>query len=101
MKLFPILAAAAILATGAPAVADEATTAAATQSLESLRVGRLIVSAEGRRLGRVESLIGDRAAPTAVRLILNSKFVTIPVDTLSAADRPNVYKTSLTYAQLR
>ncbi len=100
MKLLPILAA-AILATAAPAVADEAAPAAATQSLENLRIGQPIVSAEGRRLGRVDALIGDRAAPTAVRLILRGKFVTIPVDTLSADGNSDAFKTTLTYAELR
>ncbi len=83
------------------AFAEEAAPAAETATLENLRTGRLVLSAEGRRIGRVESLVGDRAAPSAVRIILNNKFVVIPVNTISVTEKPNVFQTSLTYKEVR
>jgi len=100
MKIIASLSAVALLSLSTPVLAQDAASVA-TQTIENLRTGRLVISAEGRRLGRIDSLVGERGAPTAVRLIFNSKFVTIPVSTLSPADRPNVFQTSMSHKDLR
>jgi hypothetical protein len=101
MKLLPIIAAAAILAAAAPAIAQEAAASQVSASLDNLRKGQLILSAEGRRMGRIESIVRKDGVIAAVRIIKDSRFIAIPVETLSPANRPNVCQTSLAASALR
>lgn len=103
MKLLPILALVATAAVSAPVVAQDA--APAVQTAEAgafaVRRGQLVFSSEGRRVGRVEVLVGDAGAPSAVKVIKDSKLVSIPVSTLSAGDRDTRVNTTLAYKDIK
>ena len=80
-----------------PAVAQTNAPAAAT----SLRSGLLLVSADGRRVGRIERIVNDAAgAPVSAAVIVDSRFVYVPVGTISAAEGARV-TTSLSRADIR
>jgi len=103
VKFFSIIALAATAVASAPAIAQD--TAPAVQSAEAgavaVRRGQLVFSADGRRVGRVETLVGDAAAPSAVKVIKDSKMVSIPVSTLSTGDRDSRLNTSLAYRDIK
>ena len=101
MKFAAILALAASATLSAPVVAQEAAAekTAAPAPVE-LHTGMVVYSADGRRIGKIYELVGDRDAPTAIKIIWNSKMISIPADTLSAGDRDTRVKTSLTYDQI-
>jgi hypothetical protein len=50
----------------------------------SLKPGMILVSADGRRVGRIERVLGSATVPTAVTVIRDYKFLTIPANTLAA-----------------
>jgi len=100
VKILTLVAVSAGLAVATPVLAQDAAPEAATASVE-LRSGLLLFSAEGRRVGRIDSLVGDRNAPTAVRVIAGSKLVTVPADTISAGDKPTRVNTSLSFKEIR
>ena len=61
--------------------------------------GTMIYDAAGRRVGRVEYIIKDKdGAPATVAVIYGSKFVYIPVSTISSGEKGQV--TSLDRGQL-
>lgn len=101
---FEKFAVCALLAVASPVFAQEAAPAApaapAAAAPLSLRPGLLIISSDGRRVGRVERVLGDRTAPTGVTVIKDSAFVTVPARTLSAGEGGRVV-TSLAYREIR
>lgn len=99
MRLPLVLGVCTALAIAAPAVAQEASAAPVAASL-TLKEGLSIVSADGRRVGRIERLQGDRAAPSTVSVIKDGRFVYIPANTLTASDGGRV-QTSLKYKEIR
>ncbi|MGF7150207.1 putative metalloprotease with PDZ domain [Sphingomonas zeicaulis] len=72
-----------------PAVAQDAAPAAQA----AITPGAMIVSADGRRVGRI-----DRVLASTVSLIYNGRFIQIPTATLTPSDRG--YTTTLTKADL-
>ena len=87
------LTAAAAAAT--PVVAQ--TTASATAVAE----GSMLVSADGRRIGRVTRVTTNAAGqPVAAAVIVDTRFVYVPVSTL-AAGADNRFTTTLTRAEIR
>jgi len=92
MRKILILAAAAALTTLAGAASAE-TVAAATPALE-LKVGRLVVSSDGRTVGRI-----DRVEASKIGLIGDGRYLYIPTSTLSAGEKNRVV-TSLTAKQV-
>lgn len=90
-----------VLSMAAPAMAQEATPVqnAAAAPLK-LSQGMLIVSVEGRRVGRIDSLVGTNAAPTAVTVIKDDQFATILASTLSAGENGRIV-TSMKYRDIR
>lgn len=74
-----------------PAVAQPA--AGSTTAASTIAKNATVFSADGRRIGRI-----DRVRATSVSVIYNGKFVEIPLDTLSAADKG--YTTTLNKADI-
>jgi hypothetical protein len=52
----------------------------------AVKSGDLIVTADGKRLGRVDTVTVQGGAPYAVSVIYDSKFVKIPVSTLTSGE---------------
>lgn len=79
-----------------PALAEETPALAA-----SVRSGAMLVSADGRRIGRIDRIVTTTAGqPLSAAVILDSRFVYVPIATLSAADGGRV-TTSLNRDDLR
>ena len=107
MNTFKILMLTAGLIAALPAHAQDtaepmpdSAMAAQDQQLD-LRPGMLLVSAEGRRVGRIDSVVGDEAAPTAIKVIKGMKIVTVPANTLSPDEESGRVMTSLSYRDIR
>lgn len=74
--------------------------AAAQEAAPSVTKRATIFAADGTKIGRVEALVpGADGQPSAVRVIYRGKFLTLPVSSLSPADRG--FKTSMTTAQIK
>lgn len=92
MRKILVLAAAAALATVAGAASAD--TVAATASAPAVvKTGRIVVSSDGRTVGRIDRVDGDR-----IGLIADSRYIYIPTSTLSAGEKNRVV-TSLTIKQ--
>ena len=91
MRHLLTLAGAAALAalSVAPTAASAQEPAAATDSF--VKLGRLVVSSDGKRLGRIDRISGAR-----IGLIVDSKYVYLPVATLTAGENSRVV-TSLSF----
>jgi len=98
MRFAKELAICTVLAIAAPVGAQEA--APAPAAAVDLRPGMVIVSSDGRRIGRIERVLGESGAPTGVTVIKDSKFVTVPAGTLSSGEHGRVV-TSLAYRDVR
>lgn len=83
------------LALAVPAVAhaEVAAPAAATEATAAKR-GQMLRDAEGRRIGRIDSVRSDVAT-----VIHEAKIYRIPLDTITTADRTAT--TSLTLAEIK
>ena len=87
---FCVAAAIAVSASGAVAQGTEA----------GFKSGAMVVTADGKRVGRIERVVaGSDGKPVAVKLIYSSEFITIPTSTMSPSDRG--YATTLTRDDLR
>lgn len=92
-SLFAVVGAVAFVV---PAIAQEASPAASP----TIARRTMIYSADGSRVAPVERVVeGADGAPVAVKLIFNSKLLTIPASTLSAFEKG--LKTSLTRVELK
>lgn len=90
--ILALAGAAALTAFGTVASAETpASTSAAAAA--TVRAGQTVVTADGRRLGRIDRVDGAR-----VGLIVDMKYVYVPVATLSASEKGRL-ATSLTYKQ--
>lgn len=93
--------AAALLA--APVAMAETTPEAAPPAAAAptvLKTGALLVSSDGKRVGRIERVVkGTDGAPLSASVIFDSRIVYVPASTIAAAERG--YSTSLTRAQVR
>lgn len=81
----------ALLGAATPALSQTAAPASAI-SAESLK-GAMILSADGRRIGRVDRLRDD-----AITVIYSGRIVAIPVSTLTASDKG--FTSTLTRAEI-
>lgn len=74
--------------------------AAAAAPVTTVKPGAAVVFADGRRVGAVSRVIKNKAGdPVAVAVIYDSRFVNVPVSTLSVSG--SRYVTSLSRAELR
>ncbi|MEZ5744748.1 MAG: hypothetical protein R3D89_13770 [Sphingomonadaceae bacterium] len=104
-----LLIAAAVVATSAPALADDVVevqkATAATQEAAAaplkLRAGQMVYSADGSRIGRIYAVVGEKDAPEAIRIIVDSQMVVIPADTLSPGEKSSRTVTSLDKNELK
>ena len=79
MRSIKLLLIAASFVAATPAMAQDAGAPAAASNVKK---GVMVYSADGRRIGRV-----DFVRDNAVGIIYNSRFVKIPVSTLSDSDK--------------
>lgn len=101
MRISVLLGLCSMLTMAVPAFAQDATPVQA-QAVAPLKVtqGMLIVSADGRRVGRIDSVVGSSVTPTAVTVIKDDKFATILASTLSSGDHGRIM-TSMKYNEIR
>ena len=85
------LAGAAALALISTPLLSTATLAQTASSADLAKVGRLVVSSDGKRLGRIDKVDGDR-----VGMIVDGRYVYVPTASLSAGENNRVM-TSLTF----
>lgn len=79
MKFRHVLAAAISLSLSVAAVAADAPV---------IKERALVKTADGRKVGFIDRVLKDSAGtPTGVQIIYGGRFVVIPADTLSAADK--------------
>lgn len=90
------IAAAFILAT--PIIAS-ARDAAITDTPLNIKNGTLVVSGDGKIVGEVQRVLTSGGSPSSVSVIYDSRFVQIPVASLTASDKRLV--ASLTLADIR
>ena len=92
---------AAALPVATPVAAQEA--AAETPAAEQLelRRGMWLISADGRRVGRIDTVVGEENAPVAVTVIKGMDIVSIPAETLSPGEDKGKVATSLNYRDIR
>lgn len=108
MKTKLLIAALATAALAAPAFADDVVEVregvAASQDIDpaslNLREGQMVYSTDGSRIGRIYKIEGDKDAPTAIRLIVDSKMLVIPAETLLPHEKKSRVFTSIASADL-
>jgi len=77
-----------------------AQTAAESAPAPALKAGALLLSADGKRIGRIERVVkGADGAPVSVSLIADSRFIYVPASTISPSEKG--FSTSLTRAEVR
>ena len=75
--------------------AAPATSVSVAAAAPELKLGKFVTTADGLRVGRIDRIqSGKDGKPDSVAVIYQSRFVYIPVSTLSAQDRG--FATSLT-----
>lgn len=88
------------LAVPALAAAQDAPAAVPAAPAVALKSGAVLTSSDGRRIGRIERILeGADGAPVSASVILDSRFVYIPVATITPSEKG--FTTSLTRAELR
>jgi hypothetical protein len=66
----------------------------------ALKAGALVKSSDGKRVGRIERIVTAKdGSPISASIILDSRFVYVPVSTISASTEGFV--TSLSRAEVR
>ncbi|TZG28889.1 hypothetical protein [Sphingomonas montanisoli] len=68
------------------ALALIASAPAFAQGVASLKTGAILVSADGKRLGRVDTITSKDGAPVSLNLIFDSRFVHVPASTVTAGE---------------
>ena len=94
MRKILAVAAAAALATVAAGASAEDVAASSTAPALVIKTGRLVVSSEGRVIGRIDRVAADR-----IGVIADGQYVYIPTSTLSAGEKTRL-ATSLTTKQV-
>jgi hypothetical protein len=70
------------------------------QSAGMPKAGTLLVTADGKRVGRIDRIVVDRAGqPVSAAVIVDTRFVYVPVTTLNAGEEGRAV-TSLTRKQV-
>jgi len=93
----PVLLAAAF-ALAAPLSAQTVDTPGAVSTTEEVKVGRTLRDANNARLGRIDRVNADGS----VRIIFDTRFVTIPADTISVSgDTPTTSLSRRDVARIR
>lgn len=99
-----LLACAALLSVALPVAASaetEATTDATVASASELRVGTVLSTADGRRVGRVSRIYKSKdGTPVSASVIVDGRFAVIPIGTITAKNK-SVATTTLTLAEIR
>nr|ART39276.1 H430 [uncultured bacterium] len=100
-----LIACAALLSVALPVAAQaqtEATAGAAVASGASeLRVGTVLSTADGRRVGRVSRIYKSKdGTPVSASVIVDGRFAIIPISTITAKNK-SVATTTLTLAEIR
>lgn len=100
-----LLACAALLSVSLPVAAHaqtEATAnAAVTAPASDLRVGTVLSTADGRRVGRVSRIYKSKdGTPVSASVIVDGRFAIIPISTITAKNK-SVATTTLTLAEIR
>jgi len=86
------------LSTGASA--EDAPSAVAAATAPSLKAGALLKSSDGKRIGRIERVVTAKdGSPVSASIILDSRFIYVPISTISASDAGLV--TSLSRTEVR
>ncbi len=99
MKNFGIVAAVAsgLLLCSMASAGDIATTAAGTVATFPLKSGVMLKSADGRRLGFVDTVdTGKDGAPLSAQVIIGQRVIHVPASTITAIDKSH-FTTSLSY----
>jgi len=71
------------------------------QDAATVRSGQILVSADGRSMGKISRVISDTAGqPVSATIIVDTRFVRVPLSTLSVGE-DNRVKTTLSRAEIR
>ena len=90
----------AALAVSGAAMAQAASPVAATSAGPAIKGNEVLRSSDGRRIGTVDRVVlGQDRSPVAVSLVVGSRFVKVPVSTITAANGGLV--TSLSYDEIK
>jgi hypothetical protein len=74
--------------------------AAETAAVGPLKAGALLLSSDGKRIGRIERVVKSAdGTPVSVSLIADSRFIYVPASTISPSEKG--FSTSLTRAEVR
>lgn len=96
MRFLPLALALSVAAIAATPLTAQ--TAAVTAN--PVREGMNLVTSEGRRVGRIARVLTNAAGePVSATVIVNSRFVAVPIATITGDGRRAT--TSLTFAELR
>ncbi len=104
-----LLACAALLSVALPvaahaqteATAETTANAAVTAPASELRVGTVLSTADGRRVGRVSRIYKSKdGTPVSASVIVDGRFAIIPIGTITAKNK-SVATTTLTLAEIR
>ena len=100
-----LLACAALLSVALPVAAQAQTEAAAETAVAApaseLRVGTVLSTSDGRRVGRVSRIYKSKdGTPVSASVIVDGRFAIIPIGTITAKNK-SVATTTLTLAEIR
>ena len=95
MRLVLCCVAASIAFSSAAFAQDAAPAPTAAVAAAEIKPGSMLVSADGKRIGRIERVTAEGTAS----IIFDSRFVYVPTSTISASDRGLV--TSLSRSDVR
>ncbi len=100
-----LLACAALLSVALPVAAQAETEASAATAVASpaseLRVGTVLSTADGRRVGRVSRIYKSKdGTPVSASVIVDGRFAIVPISTITAKNK-SVATTTLTLAEVR
>ena len=100
-----LLACAALLSVALPVAASAETEATANATVAApaseLRVGTVLSTADGRRVGRVSRIYKAKdGTPVSASVIVDGRFAIIPIGTITAKNK-SVATTTLTLAEIR
>lgn len=90
-----------LLATALLAATAGAVPAVAQEAASAVRSGQILVSADGRSMGKISRVVTNPAGePVSATIIVDTRFVKVPVDTLSISE-DNRVKSTLSRAEIR
>jgi hypothetical protein len=98
-----LIACAALVSVALPVAvqAETVATANAVASAADLRVGTVLSTADGRRVGRVSRIYKSKdGTPVSASVIVDGRFAVVPIATITAKNK-SVATTTLTLAEIR